>query len=325
MLSALILAIGSVDLTVYRITPRNYTGLTNLDSGDARGDVYFGLYEFSLPIVCRDDPHIANCRNIPILSIPGYNVYTQFAIEADERFGGYTGCNPDPDNGTFVCWGPRNDTCWDDDPVAARTFASSCRAGECRCVAFDSESVGRETCSMCEGNASWHSDTPMWRQIERLGRTLNGSWFSTQRPGQCQPGQRVGVDCWWRVKEQVRNVNASCVSDRLVDAVTSRGPGCFAGCGTQAANRSSPCFIGCLYDTLVGPAGAWATPSAAPAVRSMTPDEIVAPFLRSFATDDPAQGGCPEVPPCPPPCVPPATSGLGAARWGGRFALAARG
>jgi hypothetical protein len=43
---------ASLNLTVYRITPRNYTGLTNFDSGDAAGDAYFGLYEFALPVIC---------------------------------------------------------------------------------------------------------------------------------------------------------------------------------------------------------------------------------------------------------------------------------
>ena len=45
---------AAVNLTVYRITPRNYTGVSNLDTGDAAGDAFFGLYEKSAPVVCRD-------------------------------------------------------------------------------------------------------------------------------------------------------------------------------------------------------------------------------------------------------------------------------
>jgi hypothetical protein len=30
------------NLTVYRITPQNYTGVRNMDTGDAAGDVFFG-------------------------------------------------------------------------------------------------------------------------------------------------------------------------------------------------------------------------------------------------------------------------------------------
>ena len=104
-----LLALGApstTNITVYRITPRNYTGLTNLDSGDGAGDVFFGLYEFALPIICAassPDRGLVNCQNVPILSIPDFNVYTEFEIEVDERFGEYAGCNPDPNTGQFSC------------------------------------------------------------------------------------------------------------------------------------------------------------------------------------------------------------------------------
>ena len=57
----------------------------------------------------------------------------------------------------------------------------------------------------------------------------------------------------------------------------------------------------------------------------MTKSEVLAPFLQAFASPDPSEGGCPEVPPCPPPCVPPPMSGAEAraarAALGGRYAL----
>lgn len=43
---------------VYRITPRNYTGLTNLDSGNSRGDVFFGIYEVSVCDCIRTDAEL---------------------------------------------------------------------------------------------------------------------------------------------------------------------------------------------------------------------------------------------------------------------------
>merc|ERR1712054_734842 len=82
---------AALNMTVYRITPRNYTGLTNLDTGDAAGDAFFGLYEKSAPVVCRnkDASHNLLCQNQPILQIPGFNVYTATIIEVDTRFGDY--------------------------------------------------------------------------------------------------------------------------------------------------------------------------------------------------------------------------------------------
>ena len=116
------------NLTVYRITPRNYSkclcvppapppsisssdtniaGVTNLNTGDAYGDVFFGIYELAIPELCRgQDPrqsHLPQCQNVPILSIPNFNVYGSFVIEYQDRFGPYNECNPDPNDGAFHC------------------------------------------------------------------------------------------------------------------------------------------------------------------------------------------------------------------------------
>ena len=279
-----------LQLSAYRITPRNYTGLANFDSGDAAGDVYFGLYEFALPLICADQPDLLNCRNIPILSIPGFNVYTKSTLEVDPRFGEYQGCNPSPTTGLFSCQAFGH-ACWYATPESRAAFGGVCAPTSCRCTAFDTQAVGRSVCNMCERNASWHHDTPIWRQVEALGQRLNGSWFSTRAEGECKrPSDRVGVDCWWRVVKQLRNVNASCVSQRVIAAVREHGGACFAACGPDVNNVTSPCFIDCLFGTLSG---------------NMTKEQIVAPFEQAFSEEDPSLGGCPEIPPCPPPCNPP--------------------
>ena len=57
-----------------------------MDTGDAAGDAFFGLYELAFPLMCAD-PHFRRspgCRNEPILSIPGFNVYTSNVVEADD-------------------------------------------------------------------------------------------------------------------------------------------------------------------------------------------------------------------------------------------------
>lgn len=280
-----------INLTVYRITPRNYSGLANMDSGDSAGDVYFGLYEFALPILCATEPTLINCRNVPILSIPGFNVYTKTIVEVDPRFATYQGCNPSSATGLFSCRA-FGTSCWSQEPSARAAFAGVCDPSRCRCAAFDTMAVGRSTCDMCDRNATWHQDTPMWRKVEALGQLLNGSWFSTRAEGQCRaPTDRVGVDCWWRARAQLRNVNASCVGGRVIAAVKRHGAACFARCGADAHNSTSACYIHCLFDTLVG--------------GSMSKQQIVYPFEQAFNSADPADSGCPEVPPCPPPCHPP--------------------
>ena len=52
---------GTANITVYRVSPSNYTGLTNMNSGDAGGDIAFGLWSLMFPMMCRsggDDDNI---------------------------------------------------------------------------------------------------------------------------------------------------------------------------------------------------------------------------------------------------------------------------
>ena len=71
ILLALVLATGEpASRTLFRVTPRNYTGLTNMNSGDPAGVVFFGLFELALPIICAANPKQVNCQNTPILQIP---------------------------------------------------------------------------------------------------------------------------------------------------------------------------------------------------------------------------------------------------------------
>jgi hypothetical protein len=46
---------------------------------------------------------MVTCANVPILSIPNFNVYQQSRMTVDTRFGEYNECNPDPSSGIFKC------------------------------------------------------------------------------------------------------------------------------------------------------------------------------------------------------------------------------
>ena len=152
------------NITVYRITPRNYTGLTNFDTGDAAGDAFFGIYELQAPLVCSGDPHAADynllCRNEPILQIPGFNVYTRTILETDARLGDYSQCNPDPQSGIFTCghfhrhYGPAE--CWfnsTSNPEWATNFASVCDRATCLCDAVEKLAVGYQDLGSTFGGA----------------------------------------------------------------------------------------------------------------------------------------------------------------------------
>ena len=58
---------------------------------------------------------------------------------------------------------------------------------------------------------------PLQRAAGQLSEIMNGTWYSTQRKGQCtHPSQVIGKDCWWREVEQTRMINATCVNDNMI-------------------------------------------------------------------------------------------------------------
>jgi len=146
--------------TVYRITPRNYTGLVNLDSGDAAGDAFFGLYELQAPIECTGSVNRQSgllCKNEPILQIPGFNVYEQFHIELDQRTGDYAECNPssDPPHAFGCTHFNHGQSCWYNDPDHPEwetEFADVCSKKECTCDAVEEQAVGAENVSVTFGH-----------------------------------------------------------------------------------------------------------------------------------------------------------------------------
>ena len=85
-------------------------------------------------------------------------------------------------------------------------------------------------------------------------------------------------------------VNASCVDGSVVKAVQARCPDCWTSCPDhQGTNFPSACFLGCLFETLLGNA------TATPKVPAMTREEIMDPFVAAFGP--PSKGGCPDAKP----------------------------
>lgn len=65
---------------VYRITPRNYTGLTNLDSGNSRGDVFFGIYEVSVCDCIRTDAELVFALCGSVYALPLYSIRSSYYL-----------------------------------------------------------------------------------------------------------------------------------------------------------------------------------------------------------------------------------------------------
>jgi hypothetical protein len=129
-----------------------------------------------------------------------------------------------------------------------------------------------------------------WNLAARLGDTAGGMWYSLLAEDQGQ---------YWRKARVVKAVNARCHSRRVDAAVTAAGSGCFSSC-PRPANRSSKCWIGCWFETALGPgSGSRLKPKGAQG-GAMPLALLRRAWLAGF--EDPADGGCAACPaagPCP--------------------------
>lgn len=96
------------NITLYRLTPTNVTGLRNKNTGDAPGDVSYYMSKKNLTQECASHPTSMGCL------LDGQNLYGAFVVEVSSQYGPYQECNPahvgrtpeDPlwkDTRQFVC------------------------------------------------------------------------------------------------------------------------------------------------------------------------------------------------------------------------------
>lgn len=132
-----------------------------------------------------------------------------------------------------------------------------------------------------------HEHSNPWEEyISMLGCLLNGTWYSTHDEGECARGQNPATDnCWWAIKKVGPTVNQSCVDHNVIQAVAAVRPDCYKRCDpADQTNTSSACYLHCFFDTMVGNSSA--------GIPKMNGADVLAPFVASFASDDPGKGGC---------------------------------
>jgi hypothetical protein len=208
-------AAAAENITVYRITPLNVTGLRNKDSADAAGDLSYLFESYPqkvMPADCSEEPLPPSCwRPSSVAPMIG-----QFQVEVDGRYGFYEECNPSTTGGTqeFFCLGGSN-----------RSRAQRPRRQACRCSEGD-HPVGREPA---------------------FG--VGGLWYSTPVEGECAEGQPLGSDgCSWRLLRTVRYVSFACMRSRIDKAVARWAPHCFQGCSASDLT----CWKACYHTALNG-------------------------------------------------------------------------
>ena len=106
-----------------------------------------------------------------------------------------------------------------------------------------------------------------------------GEWYSHPAAGECAAGKPLGHNnCTWRMVQRQAAINASCMYERIDSAVVATGPSCFHAC-PQPNNVTSDCYLKCYYET----------------TKAMSHDQLAVPWIKAFATQDLAKGGCPRV------------------------------
>ena len=145
------------NITVYRATPLRYPGLADKNSGDAAGDLKFGLWELMMPMECRmehRDPNAIGCQNGTgkyILNPNETIVYLQLTVETNALFGTYRECNPEPSGpheGEFRC----------DPRIVGDGNGTHCRCArpgpDCGCANMKQRAVGKDHVSSGGGGGS---------------------------------------------------------------------------------------------------------------------------------------------------------------------------
>ena len=204
-----------VNLTVISLRPSNLTGLSNKDSADAAGDLFFFLGDrLPEPMHCRADPTYPMCASMAIVRHD--SVYTKYVLEVDGSFGGcpsgdaactrYGSCNPDTSDPSGSTWACR--------PATA--------------------AVGKANVTQRYAHPGSANPWDVWKfALSKASWGVPATWYSTQAAGDCdgeEEEEEGGSSCTWRILETVKTVNATCANGHVFDAARARNVSCFNGC-----------------------------------------------------------------------------------------------
>ena len=113
--------------------------------------------------------------------------------------------------------------------------------------------------------------------------------YAFPKDGKCREGAPLGTDgCTWRLIEEKKYANATCVDEKADAAVELHGKTCFDQC-PHPLNRNTDCYLDCYRNTLMG--------DASQNITRVPPEAMIKPWVAAFTSDDPAAGGCPPVTP----------------------------
>jgi len=300
----------------------------NMDTGDARGDLYFYLGQFLLPLECKDASpegraHF-DCDN-PERVDPNL-VVTKVDLEVDVRTTSYSACNlcngTDPFShkpckvGTYVCdcfsRGGCDDTKLGKENITEQ-FVPPLVPATCqealtnKCAEFQSN---QQKCYECidlykeDLNKSCTDERYLYEFCPSPWETCNATSPEWGCWSENIPRKTGGF--WYSTLAEgqctdssapgscgwkvlaMKTVKEKCLKNLLMTRVETYGSSCFKSCG--ARNVTSPCWVQCFFDTILGEG---ARHSKTQPLGGMPMAEIEKGWTDAFLPAD--QGGCSEV------------------------------
>ena len=269
------------NLTLFHVNEKRFLplGVTNMNEGDAAGDMFFAIKSRALAVEC---PGAYDCHDPEMYA--GNLVVTKVVVEIDEAYlrssGVYAECNVPP-----AGHGQK------------RIYTCLCRShgghGQCN------STIGVQDVRTLPWNrrpSAGASKYNFWKY--NLAQKIGGQWWSTvgSRPGvvgECTGGRGVPAGCTWRLAETVKSVNKTCHDKSMNRAIVKAGSGCFRQC-PQPTNTTSACWVDCFYKTVLGPkGGAMALANTSHAADGLSLSSLLELWNTPFDQDSGAQGGCP--------------------------------
>jgi len=275
---------NSVNITVYHINQATFGAApVNMDTGDAKGDLYFDLRSVDLPLECAHPSSSSahDCQNAEVVS-PNL-VVTQLVLEVDQGFSQYGRCN------VCVNGSDNHGTNCTKQGIPDGDYFCGCGSWGKPPIACGAP-VGKEDILQHMGGYDCQPASPVWDCWKsNAAKKIGGTWYSTTRAGWCG-GDSPSPNCTWRVVQAVKRISKSCSDDVIYTTVEKADKaGCFSKCGPKR-NATSECWINCFYQTTLGVEAS--KPHAT--LGGMPTQDIVAAWEQAF--NEPSQGGCQGLP-----------------------------
>jgi hypothetical protein len=258
----------AVNITIYHVTEANYSllGVSNRDTGDALGDIYFDGRSKCKPIECAESSKQHDCTNP---EVAGANLtVTEVQIEVDtSKWGVYSRCNLEKGDSNYTCTKSNSSVGKED---VAGYFGAPTKA---------------------PGGKRGSADYTYWKF--NLAKKVGGMWYSTLKADECELGSDpYSGNCQWREVKRLKRVQKSCL-DKALEKVIVAASDHFNACSpADAKNTSSSCYIHAWYDTILGK-GSNNTIWDPSTDTGMPIASIKKAWETAFTSGDVADGGCP--------------------------------